>query len=75
MSPLLEPIPKSTLSLVFSETVLMGFFGLLRGKLGEALELYRRAEAYVPDNVKLKERWILFIIQVFLLKLEHERRR
>ncbi|KAF7763860.1 hypothetical protein Agabi119p4_8397 [Agaricus bisporus var. burnettii] len=29
-----------------------------KGKLAEALELYRRAEAYVPDNIKLKERII-----------------
>ncbi|KAF9448144.1 kinesin-domain-containing protein [Macrolepiota fuliginosa MF-IS2] len=29
-----------------------------KGKLEDALELYRRAEAYVPDNVKLKERII-----------------
>ena len=27
-----------------------------RGDLQVALELYRRAETYVPDNVKLKER-------------------
>lgn len=45
-----------------------------RGKLEDALELYRRAEAYVPDNIKLKERWILFVIHVFLMKLESERR-
>jgi kinesin family protein 22 len=47
---------------------------MCRGKLEDALELYRRAEAYVPDNIKLKERWILFVIQVFLCKLEGERR-
>ncbi|KAJ3566458.1 hypothetical protein NP233_g6991 [Leucocoprinus birnbaumii] len=29
-----------------------------KGKLEDALELYRRAEAYVPDNIKLKERII-----------------
>jgi kinesin family protein 22 len=52
-----------------------GNFFFRRGKLAEALELYRRAEAYVPDNIKLKERWILFIIEVFLLKIEDERRR
>lgn len=31
-----------------------------------ALELYRKAEAYVPDNIKLKERWILFVVHVFI---------
>jgi len=46
----------------------------LRGKLEDALELYRRAEAYVPDNIKLKERWIHFVIRVFLLKLGSEQR-
>jgi kinesin family protein 22 len=37
-----------------------------RGDLQVALDLYRKAESYVPDNVKLKERWILFVIHVFL---------
>ena len=40
-----------------------------RGDLRVALDLYRKAETYVPDNIKLKERWILFVIDVFLLKL------
>lgn len=42
-----------------------------RGDLQVALDLYRRAEAYVPDNVKLKERWILFVIHVFLCNISH----
>jgi kinesin family protein 22 len=40
-----------------------------RGDLQVALDLYRKAESYVPDNVKLKERWILFIIHVFLCNI------
>lgn len=30
-----------------------------RGNLQLALELYRKAETYVPENIKLKERWVL----------------
>jgi hypothetical protein len=26
----------------------------------------------VPDNVKLKERWILFVVHVFLVKLSRK---
>lgn len=40
-----------------------------RGELQVALDLYRKAESYVPDNMKLKERWIFFVIRVFLYKL------
>ncbi|KAF7360127.1 Kinesin-like protein [Mycena venus] len=40
-----------------------------QGNLQIALDLYRRAETYVPDNVKLKERWILFIVHVFLCRV------
>lgn len=40
-----------------------------RGDLQVALDLYRKAESYVPDNVKLKERWILFVVHVFLCAL------
>lgn len=40
-----------------------------RGDLQVALELYRKAETYVPDNIKLRERWILFVVDVFLCKL------
>lgn len=40
-----------------------------RGDLQVALDLYRKAESYVPDNTKLKERWILFVVHVFLCKL------
>jgi hypothetical protein len=40
-----------------------------RGDLHVALDLYRKAESYVPDNIKLKERWILFIVQIFLHKI------
>ncbi|PFH48968.1 hypothetical protein AMATHDRAFT_5329 [Amanita thiersii Skay4041] len=43
-----------------------------KGDLQVALDLYRKAETYVPDNIKLKERWILFIVHVFLLKLCYE---
>ncbi|KAJ2912993.1 hypothetical protein MD484_g7419, partial [Candolleomyces efflorescens] len=43
-----------------------------KGDLNVALELYRKAESYVPDNTKLKERWILFLVHAFLLKLSHE---
>ena len=42
-----------------------------RGDLQIALDLYRKAEGYVPDNIKLKERWILFVIDVFLYKLTY----
>jgi kinesin family protein 22 len=42
-----------------------------RGDLQVALDLYRKAESYVPDNVKLKERWILFVIHVFLCNITH----
>ncbi|KAJ3481993.1 hypothetical protein NLI96_g7286 [Meripilus lineatus] len=37
-----------------------------KNNLQNALELYRKAEAYVPGNVKLKERWILFVVHVFM---------
>ncbi|KAF8137524.1 P-loop containing nucleoside triphosphate hydrolase protein [Boletus edulis] len=40
-----------------------------KGDLKVALELYRKAETYVPDNIKLRERWILFVVHVFLCKL------
>jgi len=42
-----------------------------RGELQIALDLYRKAESYVPDNIKLKERWMLFVIEVFLYKLTY----
>jgi hypothetical protein len=42
---------------------------MYRGDLQIALELYRKAESYVPDNPKLKERWIRFVIHVFMYKL------
>jgi kinesin family protein 22 len=42
-----------------------------RGDLQVALDLYRKAESYVPDNIKLKERWIFFVIKVFLYKLTY----
>ena len=42
-----------------------------RGNLQVALELYRKAESYVPDNIKLKERWILFVVHVFLSRISH----
>lgn len=44
-----------------------------KGDLQVALDLYRKAETYVPDNIKLKERWILFIIHVFLYKISSPR--
>jgi kinesin family protein 22 len=47
---------------------------LCRGDLQVALDLYRKAETYVPDNIKLKERWILFVIHVFLLKISYSPR-
>jgi kinesin family protein 22 len=31
-----------------------------KGDMPLALEFYRKAEKYVPDNVKLKERCVLF---------------
>ncbi|KAG7448446.1 kinesin-domain-containing protein [Guyanagaster necrorhizus] len=40
-----------------------------KGDLQVALDLYRKAESYVPDNIKLKERWILFVVHVFLYAL------
>lgn len=40
-----------------------------------ALELYRKAETYVPDNVKLKERWILFVTNVFACMVSHDAQR
>ena len=30
-----------------------------KGNLQVALDLYRKAETYVPDNVKLRERYVL----------------
>ena len=45
-----------------------------RGNLQLALELYRKAETYVPDNIKLKERWILFVIDDLLYKLSSQTR-
>lgn len=42
-----------------------------RGDLQVALDLYRKAESYVPDNMKLKERWMFFVIEVFLYKLTY----
>ena len=72
MSPLPAPTLKSWLFFVFWYWTDQSW--KLRGKLEDALELYRRAEAYVPDNTKLKERWIHFVIRVFLLKLESEQR-
>lgn len=32
-----------------------------RGDLPTALELYRKAATYVPDNIKLKERYLIFL--------------
>jgi len=40
-----------------------------RGDLQVALDLYRKAESYAPDNMKLKERWIFFVIRIFLYRL------
>ena len=45
-----------------------------RGNLTLALELYRKAETYVPENIKLKERWILFVINDLLYKLSSQKR-
>ena len=42
-----------------------------RNNLALALELYRKAESYVPDNIKLKERWIIFVAHVFLHQLAY----
>ena len=39
---------------VFNEKVLM--LQTIRGNLDLALDLYRKAETYVPENIKLKER-------------------
>ena len=44
-----------------------------RGDLQVALDLYRKAESYVPHNVKLKERWILFVVNVFLCKISRDK--
>lgn len=44
-----------------------------RGDLQVALDLYRKAESYVPDNTKLKERWILFVVHVFLLNISSKK--
>jgi len=68
------PVPTQRSRLFYCILVLSRPIMKLRGKLEDALELYRRAEAYVPDNIKLKERWIHFVIRVFLLKLESEQR-
>ena len=46
---------------------------LCRGDLQVALDLYRKAESYVPDNIKLKERWILFVVHVFLERTSHSK--
>ncbi len=45
-----------------------------RGNLDLALELYRKAETYVPDNIKLKERWLLFVIDDLLYKISSQKR-
>ncbi|KAI0070320.1 kinesin-domain-containing protein [Panus rudis PR-1116 ss-1] len=45
-----------------------------KNNLQLALELYRKAEAYVPDNIKLKERWILFVVHVFLHMISAKKR-
>ncbi|THU97730.1 kinesin-domain-containing protein [Dendrothele bispora CBS 962.96] len=42
-----------------------------KGDLQVALDLYRKAESYVPENIKLKERWILFVVHVFLNAVSH----
>ncbi|KAF8887574.1 kinesin-like protein [Infundibulicybe gibba] len=39
-----------------------------KGDLQVALDLYRKAESYVPDNIKLKERWILFISKMTTIR-------
>ena len=61
--------PKKKKNLSSNELINAFFFKKNRGDLRVALDLYRKAETYVPDNIKLKERWILFVIHVFLLKL------
>jgi len=58
---------------LFVAFFVLTLYGLCRGDLQVALDLYRKAETYVPDNVKLKERWILFVIHVFLLKISYSR--
>ena len=35
-------------------------FSLHRGNLQVALDLYKKAETYVPDNMKLKERCVYY---------------
>ncbi|KAF5336250.1 hypothetical protein D9758_014358 [Tetrapyrgos nigripes] len=42
-----------------------------KGDLQVALDLYRKAASYVPDNIKLKERWIIFVVNVFLDTVSH----
>ena len=41
--------------------------------LDNALALYRKAQTYAPDNDKLRDRWILFVIRVFLHQLAANR--
>lgn len=69
MSHLRVPILKSTCLLFGVRAPLTSYTP--RGDLQVALELYRKAETYVPDNVKLRERWILFVVHVFLCTLSH----
>ncbi len=40
--------------------VMLTEIAICRGNLELALDLYRKAETYVPDNIKLKERYVLF---------------
>jgi kinesin family protein 22 len=67
MSHLRVRIPRSTSSTWCCLLRLISLDG--RGDLQVALDLYRKAESYVPDNIKLKERWILFVVHVFLYNI------
>ena len=62
MSPLLGHIQRSVQVFLLPISAAPLTSRHARGNLQLALELYRKAETYVPDNVKLKERWVLFIV-------------
>lgn len=69
MSHLLVLIRRSTSLHPIHDDLVLFFYYDRRGDLQIALDLYRKAESYVPHNVKLKERWILFVVNVFLCNI------
>ncbi|KAG5641661.1 hypothetical protein DXG03_004527 [Asterophora parasitica] len=65
LADVLSPVSKKktgrayvALARAHSEKYITASLGTIKGDLQVALDLYRKAESYVPDNVKLKERII-----------------